>query len=203
MLPPSWSPASIHLLWIILVHISTGSLTPRHDRLYLGLKGFGTMEHHKLAVSPVHSLPERQDSEQGRAITASLSRRTSNAKGFEIFLRHPLSAIIPGASGVAALLSFWQSIHLKALYNDALHEPQRALLTITEGVLQATFSSLGADIPWHIISDFAIEMGDYINKGLTDTFDFVFEQEGTGVMVWISLRVLIRTRERRNTVEPR
>ena len=143
---------------------------------------------------PYSSLPNQRG--YNSVDTPHLTRRTASLADSEVIYFHPQSAIIPGASTAAALRGFWQLVSMKALYNNAFHEQKQQLFTISQGILQATFSSLGADIPWYFVSDFAIKMSGMVDRGLTDTFDLVYEQQGTGAVFWVSLRVLVRARRK-------
>ena len=119
--------------------------------------------------------------------------------GYKFLTRHQQSAIIPIVGGAAALKGFWQTISLKAIYNDWASETPSALFTITEGLLQATFSGLGHDVPWLFVRNFAMDAAAAVDMKWTDTFDAYYEQEGTGIVICISLRVLLEVS--RNVME--
>ena len=129
--------------------------------------------------------------------TRDLQQRTPGpSEGLELYHRYQQSAILPGVSSAAALKGFWQLISIKALYNNAQGVQAEHLFTITEGVLQATFSSLGHEFPWYFVQDLAMRLAGMVDRGWTDTFDMVFEQGSTGIMFWVSLRVLPAIRRR-------
>ena len=97
---------------------------------------------------------------------------------------------MPTIASATALKGFWQTISMKALYNAWADETEQALLTMTEGILQATFSSLGRTVSWKFIQDFALEAAEAVQQGWTDTFDAYYVEKMTGVTVWVSFRVL-------------
>ena len=133
--------------------------------------------------------------------TAAMVRRTvPSFKGYQLLQRRQQSAIVGTVSGIAALKGFWQRISMKALYNNALGEQPKHLFTITEGILQATFSCLGQEVPWDFVQDFSMKLVGMVDMGWTDTFDAVYEQEDTGYVFWVSLRVLIKATKKKSPV---
>ena len=129
------------------------------------------------------------------AIAALLKRNDAAPKGYHLIHRRQQSALIPGASGIAALKGFWQTISMKALYNNVLGEAPKSLFTISKGILQATFSCLGQEVPWDFVQSFAMNVVGMVDMGWTDTFDALYESE-TGVTLWVSLRVLVKARKK-------
>lgn len=45
-------------------------------------------------------------------------------------------------------------------------------------------------VPWDFVEDWAMKAAESVARGWTDTFDAAYEIEGTGVGVWVSLRLL-------------
>ena len=132
-----------------------------------------------------------------------IAKRTTNPYlRFKLIQRHQQLAIIPGLLGASVLKAFWQTISLKALYNSAASESQETLFTVTEGLLQATFSCLGASLPWKTVYDIAMLVGDNVSRGLLETFDVIYEQDITGISVWVSLRILDRADGSRKRERP-
>lgn len=143
------------------------------------------------------SVPEDHNQFDERAAT-SLNKRTETLTNCcQLIQRYQQSAIVPTVSSIAALKGFWQTISMKALYYSAFGEEPKYLFTITEGVLQATFSCLGQEVPWDFVRLFAMKLVGMVDMGWTDTFDAVYELEKTGVVLWVSLRVLVKATKRK------
>lgn len=194
---PSRLPIFLTLIWLIgFFQNAVGNpLRPLDNRD--SLRESTTGQHTKnLAISYDHLQRHYHDQSHVDATRAASKRTVASDRGFRLVHRYQQSAIIPGASGAAALKGFWQLVSMKALYNNALGEKQEQLFTITEGVLQATFSCFGSEIPWGFVQDFAMKLAGMVDRGWTDTFDMAYEQEATGFVYWVSLRVLIRARRR-------
>ncbi|MCJ1451352.1 hypothetical protein MMC28_001688 [Mycoblastus sanguinarius] len=128
---------------------------------------------------------------------APISTRTNqkrnlakNIIGMKFLRRNSQSSIVPFVVGAKALEVFWSSIAIDASVSDWTYEKPKALFTITEGALQATFSCLGQAVPWDFVVDFASQAAEAVARGWTDTFDAYYEQEGTGFAVLVSFRIL-------------
>lgn len=95
---------------------------------------------------------------------------------------------MPTTLGAATVHAFWTNLQLRSLYDEYFDNPG-PLFTITQGALQATFSCLGQAVPWDFVHDFATNAAESVVQGWLETFDAVFEQEATGITMWVSLRV--------------
>lgn len=107
----------------------------------------------------------------------------------KVLQRHQQYAIVPTLRAIATMRNFWQILQIRTIYDSFFSNPKE-LFTITEGRLQVTFSCLGQAVPWEFIHDFAVNAGNAVAMGWLDTFDAIYEQDITGITVWVSLRVL-------------
>ena len=109
---------------------------------------------------------------------------------FKFLVRGPNYEILPLRVGALALHTFYTSVALLASTIWPQTRPQARVLTITHGALQLTMSGLGTVIPWDFVEDWAMRAAESVARGWTDTFDAGYEVEETGVMLWVSLRLL-------------
>lgn len=105
--------------------------------------------------------------------------------------RHQQYAVIPTAVGAATLHAFWETLQWRSI-DDVFFDSAKPIFTITQGALQATFSCLGQAVPRDFVHDFAMNAAESVLQGWLETFDAVYEQEATGIMMWVSLRVVQR-----------
>jgi hypothetical protein len=105
--------------------------------------------------------------------------------------RHQQYAVIPTAVGAATLHAFWKTLQWRSIF-DVSFNNAGPIFTITQGALQATFSCLGQAVPWDFVHDFAMNAAESVLQGWLETFDAVYEQEATGITMWVSLRVVQR-----------
>lgn len=109
---------------------------------------------------------------------------------FKFLLRGPAYEIVPIRVGALALHAFYTSIsHSAATIWPQTRRPTNSF-TITQGALQLTMSGFVNVVPWDFVEDWAMKAAESVARGWTDTFDAAYEIEGTGVGVWVSLRLL-------------
>lgn len=199
MLPSRLSSTSFSLLCVSLVRVSVGNPVHHWDVRGPSLEDspLGQRVHAGHELSPIQSLPNRYTDQHHDEATPALVKRTkAPIGGCQLIQRYTQSAIVPTVSSVAALKGFWQTISMKALYNSASGEAQKSLFTIKEGVLMATFSCLGQEVPWDFVQDFAMNLVGMVDMGWTDTFDAIYEN-AAGHLFWVSLRVLVKATKKR------
>ena len=176
-------PGQYLLLLPLLVSLAWPSLgNPFHSRV--------THASEITTIPAVGDLPTLPTSERD----AALARRTAKVVPMisckEVW-RHQQYAVMPTALGAATLQAFWNNLQLMSIYNEFFDNP-RPFFTITQGALQATFSCLGQAVPWDFVHGFSMKAADSVVQGWLGTFDAVYEQEGTGITMWVSLRVVER-----------
>ena len=138
----------------------------------------------------------QQTHEQLSSDTGQLTALSTYKRGFEpivqckILKRHQQAVVLPTLIGVTMLQNFWLKIALDATSKFSSLEPAKALFTITQGNLQATFSCLGIGVPWDFVHEISMNAWKSVSNGWLDTFDAIYEQSITGYQVWVSLRVL-------------
>lgn len=109
---------------------------------------------------------------------------------FKFLVRGPSYEIVPIRVGALALHAFYTSIsHSAATIWPQTRRPATSF-TITQGALQLTMSGFVNVVPWDFVEDWAMKAAESVARGWTDTFDAGYEIEGTGVGVWVSLRLL-------------
>ena len=114
----------------------------------------------------------------------------------KILQRHQHFVIYPSVLTVNAIVGFWQKVALETIYK-AVSEAPNALLTFTQGQLQATFSCMGTTIPWNTVHDMALRVIQSVNMGWVDTFDAVYEEASGAFTLWVSFHVLVNKPERK------
>ncbi|KAL8791772.1 MAG: hypothetical protein Q9195_005648 [Heterodermia aff. obscurata] len=115
---------------------------------------------------------------------------TPNLIPCKLLRRHQHFLIYPSILTVNAIIGFWQKVALESLYQPAMQSAPQSLFTITQGQLQATFSCLGQAVPWGTVHDVALRVIQSVNEGWVDTFDAVYEEVATGMVLWVSFRVV-------------
>ena len=131
--------------------------------------------------SPNTALARRGGGGESGAVTPTMHLKMAK--------RSQQAALFPTLLCANTLVDFWQKVALEAVYNKHL-EPAKAIFTITHGLLSATFSCLGSNVPWDFVYDVAMQAFAVVRQGLVDTFDVLYEQASTGHTIWVSFRVL-------------
>lgn len=196
---------SIVLLPLLLTFIQTSVSKPLHTSHTVLVHNTTTLQSREEPIhytpSPVNLLGSHHQSlgdEEHNTAIAPRGKSGISVMNCKLLARHQQSAILPTVIGAAALKGFWQIVAMKALYSDAFKDPHRALFTITEGALQATFSCLGQPVPWDFVQNFAMMAAQSVESGWLEAFDVIYEQELVGITIWVSLRILDKgTRKRK------
>ena len=149
----------------------------------------------KARTSPSSSTDPRQLSKMGD--TPKTYIRTQGAVSLGSFtlkfsLRGPDCQLLPIHVSAVALQAFYASIAHSASTVWSQTESAGQLFTLTQGALQLSMSGLGTAVPWKFVEDWALSAAISVMRGWTCTFDEVYEIEGTGISVWVSLRLLER-----------
>lgn len=109
---------------------------------------------------------------------------------FKFLHRGPNYEILPVRVGAVALHTFYTTISHSASTMWPQTKRPAMVFTITQGALQLTMTGFGTAVPWDFVEDWAMKAAESVARGWTDTFDAGYEVEGTGVGVWVSLRLL-------------
>lgn len=141
-----------------------------------------------ISIAASREPPNLHTSEFNTAMTKRTGRNTPMISCKEVW-RHQQYAVMPTVLGVATLHAFWSELQFRSVY-DEYFDNLGPYFTITQGALQATFSCLGQAVPWDFVHDFAKNAAESVVQGWLETFDAVYEQEATGVTMWVSLRVV-------------
>ena len=109
---------------------------------------------------------------------------------FKFLVRGPNYEILPVRIGALALHAFYTSISHSAstIWSQTIRPA--TVLTISQGALRLTMSGFGTAVHWDFVEDWAMKAAESVARGWTDTFDAGYEVEGTGMKVWVSLRLL-------------
>ena len=140
--------------------------------------------------SSVH--PRRLDKVEAmpKAYINTRSPPPSGHIAFKFLHRGPDYEILPIRIGALALHNFYTSIsHLSSTVWSQTRRPTN-VVRITQEALQLTILGIGTNVPWDFVEDWAIKAAESVVRGWTDTFDAGYEIEGTGVGMWVSLRIL-------------
>lgn len=109
---------------------------------------------------------------------------------FKFLVRGPNYEILPIRIGALALHTFYTSISHSASTIWSQTKRPAMVLTISQGALGLTMSGFGTAVPWDFVEDWAMRAAESVARGWTDTFDAMYEVEGTGMTVWVGLRLL-------------
>lgn len=110
--------------------------------------------------------------------------------GCKYFQRYPKAVIVPTLMAAETLKAFWTKISIDAMEADIEHISNSKHFTITAGVLQVTMSCVGQAIPWDFVQDFASNQIEAVAMGWLDIFDAIYQQEGIGYMVFVSMKIV-------------
>ena len=157
--------------------------------------GFISRRLDKIEFSLSSSVHPRRHSKDGATPKAYIRTPGTAPPGniaFKSLYRGPNYEILPIHVGAQALHAFYTSISHLASTIWPRTRSQETIFTITQGALQLTMSSLGTKIPWDFVEDWSMRAAESVARGWTDTFDALYENEGTGVRIWVSLRLLER-----------
>lgn len=131
---------------------------------------------------------------QGQAgITGAMLRRSNTPCpiiGCKYFQRYPKYVIVPTIMAAETLKSFWYQISIDAMQADVDHITNAKHFTITAGALQLTISCVGQAIPWDFVQDFASNQIQAVAIGWLNTFDAIYQQDSTGYLVFVSLKIV-------------
>lgn len=141
-----------------------------------------------------------------RNLGRSIERRSNvpcPVIGCIYFQRYPNAVIIPTIMAVETLKAFWTRISIDAMQADMEHINNSGHFTITAGAVQVTMSCVGQAIPWDFVQDFASQQIQAVAMGWLDTFDAVYQQDGTGYMVFVSLKIMDLLKDSPSRKRPR
>ncbi len=125
--------------------------------------------------------------------TYTRTRRTDSQRQItlKLFYRGPNSQVLPIRGVAVALHAFYTAIAHSVSTMGQQSRSATNIFTLTQGPLQLTMSGLGTAVPWDFVQDWSSQAAERVARGWTDTFDAIYEAEGTGQTVWVSLRLLV------------
>lgn len=123
--------------------------------------------------------------------------------GCKYLQRYPKSVIVPTVMAAETLKAFWTKIAMDAMEAEIEHIINSFHFSITAGALQVTMSSVGQAIPWDFVQDFALNQIKAVAMGWLDTFDAIYQQDGTGFMVFVSMKIIESLKDLPSRKRPR
>ncbi len=171
---------------LTLLQPSTATPTPGTVAIRRGI------EHGE--IRNIHSNEPQEGHPSSRITLGRSIERRSNVPcpviGCIYFQRYPNVVIIPTIMAVETLKAFWTRISIDAMQADIEHINNSRHFTIAAGAVQVTMSCVGQAIPWDFVQDFASQQIQAVAMGWLDTFDAVYQQDSTGYMVFVSLKIM-------------